>query len=192
VIREYSRNSMAIGACCVVRTVKRESSTQRQFLGRFSRLRWRGLCRLDQSAGRTRRNTSIHKQRLSRDVPAGLRREEYHCGVQILRLARTFQWNAIAKVLDPFFVFVQNLILFRTRSFVPHHDGRNATPRRTVVTVDVAAADAASSHADKNFTLTWCWIGKIGNFQMFVSRKQKSFHQRVQPFFREKLRASRE
>ena len=41
----------------------------------------------------------------------------------------------------------------------------------------VAATDAASGHVYENFTLTWYWIGKIGNFQMLVLRKQESFHE---------------
>ena len=52
----------------------------------------------------------------------------------------------------------------------------DAAAGRTVVTVDIAAADSASSHAHQNFARRRRWHGAIGDFQMIVSREQKSFH----------------
>src|ERR1700722_11180599 len=66
---------------------------------------------LNERTSCTRRNTTIHKQSLPCDVPAGLRRKEYNGPIQILQLARTFQRNPIAKIFDPFFVLVQNFVL---------------------------------------------------------------------------------
>src|ERR1700676_142654 len=70
-----------------------------------------GLCRLNECARCTCRDSAIHEQRLPRYVTAGFGREENDRGVQILRLTGTLQRNAIAKVFDPFFILVENLIL---------------------------------------------------------------------------------
>src|SRR5208282_1174379 len=77
-------------------------------------------------------------------------------------------------------------------SFVPHHYWRNAPARGAVVTVDVAAADAASGHAHEDFTAARRWLRKCDHFQMLVFRKQKRLHRCLLSFFRERLPASRE
>ena len=64
----------------------------------------------------------------------------------------------------------------RSGSFVPHDDRRNAAARGAVVTVDVAAADAASGDANQNFVGTRFGRGQIGDFQLPVFGKQQSFH----------------
>jgi hypothetical protein len=52
----------------------------------------------------------------------------------------------------------------------------STAPRRSIVAVDVATADAAGCNAHENFTTTRRWFRKIGNLKMFVWRKQKNFH----------------
>ena len=76
---------------------------------------WLDLCGLEQCARRTGGYSAIHEQRLPRNVTARLRRKKNDCGVQILRLPRTFQGNAIAKIFDPFFVLVEDLVLFGSK-----------------------------------------------------------------------------
>src|SRR5205823_2073873 len=34
------------------------------------------------------------------------------CAIQIIRLARSLQWNSVAEVLDPFLIFVKDFVLF--------------------------------------------------------------------------------
>jgi hypothetical protein len=68
------------------------------------------LSQLNKRASR-RGYSAIHEQRLPCNVTARLRREKNDCGVQILRLPRRFR-NAIAKIFDPFFVLVEDLVLF--------------------------------------------------------------------------------
>lgn len=60
--------------------------------------------------------------------------------------------------------------------FMSHHNRRNAAAGRTVITVNIAAADSASGHAHQNFVRCRRWHWAIGDFQMIVSREQKSFH----------------
>src|SRR5882724_5238519 len=65
--------------------------------------------------------------------------------------------------------------------FVSHDNGRDTAPRRTIVAVDVATADATGGNAHENFTGTWRWLRKFGNLKMLVLRKQKDFHARLAP-----------
>ena len=76
---------------------------------------WLDLCGIEQCARRAGGYSAIHEQRLPRNVTARLRRKKNDCGVQILRLPRTFQGNAIAKIFDPFFVLVEDLVLFGSK-----------------------------------------------------------------------------
>ena len=62
-----------------------------------------------------------------------------------------------------------------------HDDGRNAAAGRAVVAVNVAPADAAGGYANENFAGAGSWIGKLGEFELFVLREQKRFHARLNP-----------
>src|SRR6266581_679937 len=70
------------------------------------------LSRLDYRACRARRNSSVHEQSLPRYVSAGLRGKEHYRSIQILWLPGAFQRNPIAKIFDPLFVLVEDLVLF--------------------------------------------------------------------------------
>ena len=59
---------------------------------------------------------------------------------------------------------------------MPHDNGRDTAPRRAIIAVDVATADAAGSHAHQDFTGTRRRFRKIGNLKMLVFGKQKNFH----------------
>src|SRR5256885_9017801 len=50
---------------------------------------------------------------MPRYVAAGLRGKEHDGCVQIIWLAGTLERNAVAKIFDPLFIFVENFILFR-------------------------------------------------------------------------------
>src|SRR5664279_2679173 len=54
------------------------------------------------------RNTSIHQQSLARNVGAGIGGQEHHRALQVLRLARTLERDAVAEVFEPFLVFVHD------------------------------------------------------------------------------------
>ena len=64
-----------------------------------------------------------------------------------------------------------------SRSFMSHHNWWNTAARRAIVAVNIAATDAAGGHADQDFAVTRIGIGKVGNFQVLVLRKQKSSHE---------------
>jgi len=63
-----------------------------------------------------------------------------------------------------------------TGGFVAHDDGRDAAARGAVVTVNVAAADAASGDADENLVGRRRWRGEIGELEILVAREEKGFH----------------
>ncbi len=60
--------------------------------------------------------------------------------------------------------------------FVAHDKRRNAAAGTAVVTMDVAAADAAGFDADKDFVWGWLRNGEVGHFQLAVFGEQQSFH----------------
>ena len=60
--------------------------------------------------------------------------------------------------------------------FVPHDNWRDTAPRRPIVAVDVATADAAGGNTHENFMGTRRWFRKIGNLKMLVFGKQKNLH----------------
>ncbi len=62
--------------------------------------------------------------------------------------------------------------------FVTHDDRRNAAPRRAIVAVDIAAADAASGHAHENFAGSGRGNGRIDQFEMTVLGEKQSLHRR--------------
>ena len=74
--------------------------------------------------------------------------------------------------------------------FMPHDNGRDTAPRRAIIAVDVATADAAGSHAHQDFTGTRRRFRKIGNLKMLVFGKQKNFHARLAPIETESLERS--
>ncbi len=57
-------------------------------------------------------NSAIHEQRLFRDIAARFGSEEHNCGVKIFRLVWAFYGDAVGLVVDPFFAFVEDLVLF--------------------------------------------------------------------------------
>src|SRR2546426_11086124 len=61
------------------------------------------------------RPARIYKQSLPRHIPAGFRGEENDGRVQVLRLPRSFNRNSIAKIIDPFLIFVKYVVLFRAK-----------------------------------------------------------------------------
>src|ERR1700729_1544773 len=67
--------------------------------------------RLRQRSHRAGGNSAIHQQSLASDVAAGLSREEHNRRVEIMRLTRAFERNALAKIFHPLFILVENLVL---------------------------------------------------------------------------------
>src|SRR6266568_894540 len=66
------------------------------------------------SPRRASRDSAIYEQCLAGYITAGLCRQEYNRRIQFLRLSRPLHGNAIAKILHPFLVFIQNFILLCT------------------------------------------------------------------------------
>src|SRR5258708_997320 len=59
-----------------------------------------------------------------------------------------------------------------------HHERRNPPPGRTVVAVNVAAADSAGGNAYQNFIAPRHRYRELRNFKLVVFREKKSFHGR--------------
>ena len=57
-----------------------------------------------------------------------------------------------------------------------HDDRRDAAAGGAVVSVDVAAADAAGSDADEHFVRRGGRRGEIGEFEIAVAGEEESFH----------------
>ena len=57
-----------------------------------------------------------------------------------------------------------------------HDERRNAAARRAIVAVNVAAADAAGSYANKNLVDGRSGNRYIGDFQISIAREEKCFH----------------
>jgi hypothetical protein len=62
------------------------------------------------------------------------------------------------------------------RGFVPHHEWRIAAAGGTVVTVDVAAADAAGADADQDIVGADIGLGHIDEFELEVFGEQECVH----------------
>src|SRR5881628_254745 len=58
-------------------------------------------------------NAAIYQQCLTGNVSAGIRSQEDDGALKILWLARALEWNAIAKILDPFLILIHDGILGR-------------------------------------------------------------------------------
>src|SRR5207245_7082100 len=84
------------------------SCMQRVLLARLSS--WLGLHQRTSSAGG---DAPIHQQSLPGYITAGLGGKEHHSGFQISGLTGSLDWNPVAQVLNPFLVFIQQLVLFR-------------------------------------------------------------------------------
>ena len=63
-----------------------------------------------------------------------------------------------------------------TRGLMPHHERRNAAAGGAVVTMDIAAADAAGRDAHQNLVRTRHRGGNIRDVELVVLRKKQSFH----------------
>src|SRR6266567_7042365 len=57
------------------------------------------------------------------------------------------------------------------RRLVAHDNRRNATPGRSVISMNVAAADSARGNADQNFVGTRLGARQVSDFQLAVLRK---------------------
>src|SRR5207244_11799083 len=60
-------------------------------------------------------DSTIHEQGLPGHITAGLGGQEHDCGIEIMRLAWSFQRNAVAEIIDPLFILVKNSVLFRAK-----------------------------------------------------------------------------
>jgi hypothetical protein len=61
-------------------------------------------------------------------------------------------------------------------SFVTHYQRRDAPSRRAVITMNIATTDSACRHAHQYFVASGRWNGNVGDFELAVLRKEKSFH----------------
>src|SRR5437763_8084452 len=69
----------------------------------------------NQGAGGAGGNAAVDEQSLSGDVAAGFGGKEHYRSIQVFRLPRTFERDPVAKILHPFFVFVEHFVLFSAK-----------------------------------------------------------------------------